>query len=269
VVDYDLRPCPTKPTTLPPAPTPAPTKPACICTKEYIPVCGFINIEDYFIRKTFGNNCEAKCNGATDVFDGECEKPTTRPALTPPVEMPEGKCETNNPPYIEYTDYCGKEVESTRCDCFESNWACKVVDYDLRPCPTKPTTLPPAPTPAPTKPACICTEQYEPVCGFVRNAEEEESLGKTFGNKCKAKCDGATDVVDGECKTNPVTLSPVELCENSPTWVKKGRASKNPKKAKNCAWVAKKASRRCKKMGKDSTRASEGCAAACNKRCLE
>lgn len=39
-------------------------------------------------------------------------------------------------------------------------------------------------------PACICTEQYEPVCGCN---------GKTYGNACMAQCAGITQFTQCEC----------------------------------------------------------------------
>ncbi len=42
-----------------------------------------------------------------------------------------------------------------------------------------------------SNPDCICTMEYNPVCGCN---------DKTYGNPCQAECEGIKDYKSGECK---------------------------------------------------------------------
>lgn len=58
----------------------------------------------------------------------------------------------------------------------------------------------PTPEVKPGKPAvivreqCVCTMQYDPVCGRTR-----DGYAATYSNACKARCAGATVIVRGAC----------------------------------------------------------------------
>lgn len=41
------------------------------------------------------------------------------------------------------------------------------------------------------KPDCVCTMQYDPVCGC-------DNI--TYGNACEAECNSITDYAKGECR---------------------------------------------------------------------
>ena len=54
---------------------------------------------------------------------------------------------------------------------------------------------------------CICTREFAPVCGKLKNGEE-----KTFSNKCGANCAGAEILYKGGCKKENSTIAKKDIC---------------------------------------------------------
>jgi Kazal-type serine protease inhibitor domain len=48
----------------------------------------------------------------------------------------------------------------------------------------------------------VCTEQYEPVCGRIKDVR------KTYSNRCYARADGADIVAQGRCASPKVEPGP-------------------------------------------------------------
>lgn len=145
------------------------TRPPCICAKIYAPVCGADG-------KTYGNACEATCAGVAIVSKGPCKTP-----------KPDCFCTQ------QYDPVCGVDGKTYGNAC-TAGCAGVAVAYPGE-CGTDPNARVAV---LPNKPGCLCTQQYDPVCGVD---------GKTYGNACTAACAGVAVVGKGECGKDPLARS--------------------------------------------------------------
>ncbi len=175
----------------------------------YEPVCGMDG-------QTYINECFANCNNIEILYWGACEQAECsddRPC--PPnsvcvdgVCVPVGdRCETDSDCPDDY--YC----ENGTCQpvpdmCGSFGGECYPV-YGGQICPDGYTPLPLLIQACDSDEVCCipentcdCPAVYDPVCGVD---------GQTYGNACKAECEGVEVAYDGECETG---CTSDEDCEN-------------------------------------------------------
>jgi len=196
----------------------------CFCPMIYRPVCGSNG-------KTYGNDCEAKCDGFKVNHKGFCSRPSQDNTLSVfrrrrLIKRIPKSCvcpKLLNP-------VCGSNNKTYTNEC-EANCK-KITVFTSGECQGK----------KPTEGPCICPKLINPVCG---------SNGKTYNNECEAKCEKIKTFTKGECPQqqtqvcicpaihNPVCGSDsktyendcVAKCEKITTYTK-GSCSKPTKKTK-------------------------------------
>eukprot|EP00877_Chromochloris_zofingiensis_P011002 jgi/Chrzof1/6155/Cz17g13140.t1 len=122
------------------------SKEPCICTREYMPVCGKDN-------NTYSNKCEAACQKVKIAYSGSCKGTDTSCNC---IEVYAQVCGEDG---ITYSNECKAACASTRV---AYTGTCKQ-------------TQKPKPDPG----NCICTVQYLPVCG-----EDGKTYGNACSAAC-------------------------------------------------------------------------------------
>jgi len=116
----------------------------CLCTLEFNPVCGANSV-------TYGNECEAMCEGVEVECEGVCPCPRPPNCLCTFEFNP--VCGANG---VNYGNECEAMCEGVEVEC---DGVCPCSNTD-----------------------CLCTREFQPVCGFD---------GHEYPNMCVATCNGA------------------------------------------------------------------------------
>ncbi|KAI8467507.1 MAG: hypothetical protein J3K34DRAFT_34076 [Monoraphidium minutum] len=170
VTSFTEGPCPPPPV----APVPKPV-PDCVCTANYLPVCGADG-------KTYSNACMARCGGIEVASEGDC--PGGAPKPTPDeMQAPAAPPKVCACPFI-MRPVCGADGKTYSNDCVARCGGVAVASQGD--C----TAGAGASTPSVRPAACACPRIFRQVCG---------KDGKTYNNECLAKCAGAAVGSEGPC----------------------------------------------------------------------
>lgn len=144
---------------------------ACICTREYNPIC-CLSSNGVF---TASNPCTCACTG-TPLYLGKCES-CACPKIYRPV-----CCKTKFGQFV---------TASNACDCLTCT---KGYISSFGACPKATTApVPTAPSGFEPNPNCICPMIYAPVCCATPNGHA------TAPNSCSCTCKGLKVAFEGSC----------------------------------------------------------------------
>jgi hypothetical protein len=154
----------------------------CPCPRLYRPVCG----ED---NQQYDNRCFADCLGVAVQADGPCVQ------ISHPISgVKRDRCICT----MEFNPVCGSDGRDYANPCLARCRGASIASYGGCKRPTHHSIT------KKTQPVCVCTDEYELVCG---------SDGQDYSTPCLARCNGASVKASGSCKDlRPNQLPVIPVC---------------------------------------------------------